>query len=77
MSHIQVIGNGKGREVNSNQFERWLKKQGIVIINRKGTGHKTARNPATDQETTLPAHGGKKQLPTWLMEQIKKDLGLK
>lgn len=63
--------------MNSSQFERWLKKQGIVIETMKGTGHKRLYNPANGRTSILPTHGGRKQLKTGLMEGIKKDLGLK
>ncbi len=63
--------------MNASQFERWLRKQGIEVKTQNGTGHKTLKNPATGQRSTLPTHGGRKQLKTGLMEAIKKDLGLK
>jgi mRNA interferase HicA len=59
---------------NSNQFERQLRKLGIEISNKKGTGHKNLLNPAKSQ---IPSHGGRKQLGTGLMNKIIKDLGLK
>ncbi|NBC34534.1 MAG: addiction module toxin, HicA family [Alphaproteobacteria bacterium] len=63
--------------MNSSQFERWLRKQGMEIYNRKGTGHKEVRCPETGRKTMLPTHGGKQQLKKGLIEAVKKDLGLK
>ena len=63
--------------MNSDQFARWLKDQGIVITTKKGTGHKALFNPATGLITDLPTHGGSKQLPKGTVEGIKKKLGLK
>ena len=63
--------------MNSDQFQRWLKKQGIQIIPRRsGGGHKDLFNPSNDKWSQMPTHGGKKQLGTGLMRKIKKDLGL-
>ncbi len=63
--------------MNSDQFGRWLRKQGIRIENMGGTGHKSLFNPKTGKWSQLPTHGGGKQLGTGLMERIKKQLGLK
>lgn len=63
--------------MNSSQFERWLRKQGIVASNLKGTGHKRLTNPANGRTTMLPTHGSQKQIGKGLREKIKKDLGLK
>lgn len=62
--------------MNSSQFERWLKKQGIEVATKKATGHKALRNPRNGAVSQLPTHGGQKQLGTGLMNKIKKDLGL-
>jgi mRNA interferase HicA len=64
--------------MNSRQFERWLKAQGIKIIERKsGGGHRDLHNPTSGRWSQIPTHGGRKQLGTGLMEKIRKDLGLK
>ncbi|WP_299441149.1 type II toxin-antitoxin system HicA family toxin [uncultured Rhodospira sp.] len=63
--------------MNADQFERWLRKQGIEVRDKKGTGHKFLLNPANGKTSQIPTHGGRKQLKTGLMEGIKKDLGLK
>ena len=63
--------------MNSNQFIRHLKKQGIEVENRNGTGHRDLYNPENGLISQVPVHGSHKQLGTGLMEKIKKDLGLK
>lgn len=63
--------------MNSSQFERWLKSQGIVVTTKKGTGHKNLTNPSNSQRSQIPTHGGAKQLGPGLINKIKKDLGLK
>ncbi|WP_041795135.1 hypothetical protein [Pararhodospirillum photometricum] len=63
--------------MNTDQFERWLKNQGVLVDTKKGTGHKDLLNPANGKRSILPTHGGRKQLGTGLVERIKKDLGLK
>ncbi|GEO82638.1 type II toxin-antitoxin system HicA family toxin [Pararhodospirillum oryzae] len=62
--------------MNSSQFERWLKKQGIQVSPQNKTGHKDLYNPANNTRSTLPTHGGAKQLKTGTMEAIKKALRL-
>jgi mRNA interferase HicA len=62
--------------MNSQQFRRWLVKQGCTVDPGKGKGgHVVVR--LSGRWTILPMHGGKKQLGTGLMEKIKKELGLK
>jgi mRNA interferase HicA len=68
---------GQAGPVNSSQFERWLKKQGIVVTLHHSGSHRGLKNPATGQTSILPWHGGRKQIGKGLQEQIKKDLGLK
>lgn len=63
--------------MNSSQFIRYLRKQGIEVKNRKGTGHRDLYNPDNGMISQVPVHGSHKQLGTGLMETIKKDLGLK
>lgn len=62
--------------MNSDQLERWLRKQGMEIINKKGTGHKIAKNPLTGNKTEFPVHGGSKEIKKGTLLKIKKDLGL-
>lgn len=60
--------------VTSQELKRWLAKQGCTFEPGRG-GHLTVRlgNKVTD----LPMHGNKKDLPTGLVNGIKKNLGLK
>lgn len=59
--------------MNSDQFRRYLAKQGTTFEHGKG-GHLIARRG--DRMSVLPQHGGAKQLGTGLMRKIKKDLGI-
>lgn len=59
--------------MNSDQFRRYLAKQGATFEPGKG-GHKIVR--LNGRTSVLPTHGGAKQLGTGLMNKIKKDLGL-
>jgi mRNA interferase HicA len=62
--------------VNSRQFRNWLAKQGCTFeVKKSGSGHLVVRRGSAKSE--LPMHGGNKQLGTGLINQIKKDLGLK
>ena len=61
------------RCMNSNQFRRYLAKQGCSFEPGKG-GHLIVRRD--DKMSVLPQHGGAKQLGTGLMNRIKKDLGI-
>ena len=63
--------------MNSDQFARALRREGIVIERKKGTGHKALTNPKNGMRSELPTHGGAKQLPKGLMIAIRKQLGLK
>ncbi len=61
--------------MNSNQFVRWLKKQGCTTeTHSRGSGHVTVK--LGDRKSQVPMHGGKKQLGTGLMNKIKNNLGL-
>jgi len=60
--------------LTSNEFKRWLQKQGCSFEPGKG-GHLIVRRG--DRISTLPMHGKQKELGTGLVERIKKDLGLK
>ena len=63
--------------VNSNEFKRWLAKQGCTFKTHKGgSGHLTVTNPVNGNISQLPMHG-KKELGKGLMQAIKKQLGLK
>lgn len=59
--------------MNSNQFRRYLTKQGCTFEPGKG-GHLIVRRG--EKVSVLPQHGGAKQLGTGLMRKIKKDLGI-
>lgn len=62
--------------MNSDQFRRYLVKQGCTVEVGSGKGgHVLIRNG--ERTSVLPTHGGSKQLGTGLMNKIKKDLGLK
>ena len=60
--------------MTSNEFKRWLKKQGCTFESGKG-GHLIVRRG--ELWSVLPMHGNEKELGTGLVNQIKKDLGLK
>ena len=60
--------------MNSAQFKRWLAKQGCRFEPGRG-GHLKVR--LGDRSAVLPMHGSRKELPTALVETIKKQLGLK
>jgi mRNA interferase HicA len=60
--------------MNSDQFRRYLAKQGCTFEPGKG-GHLIVRRG--DRRSVLPQHGGRKELGTGLVNAILKDLGLK
>ncbi|MGE0650721.1 MAG: type II toxin-antitoxin system HicA family toxin [Alphaproteobacteria bacterium] len=60
--------------MNSDQFSRWLRRQGATFEPGKG-GHRIVR--FNGRTSVVPTHGGRKQLGTGLINKIKKDLGLK
>ncbi len=60
--------------VTSNQFQRWLAKQGCTFASGKG-GHLIVREGG--RASVIPIHGSKKELGKGLVESVKKDLGLK
>jgi mRNA interferase HicA len=55
------------------EFRRWLERQGATFIPAKGSHHKVSLN---GRSTIFPDHGSK-EIGRWLVEKIKKDLGLK
>ncbi len=59
--------------MNSDQFRRFLQKQGCTFEPGKG-GHLIVRRGG--RKSVLPQHGGSKQLKKGLMIGIKKDLGI-
>jgi len=59
--------------VTSNQFKRWLARQGCAFEAGKG-GHVIVRRDG--RMSVLPMHGSSKELGTGLVNRIKKDLGL-
>ncbi len=59
--------------MNSDQFRRYLKKQGCTFEPGKG-GHLIVRR--NGRMSVLPQHGGRKQLGTGLMRKIRKDLDI-
>ncbi len=58
--------------VNSDQFRRYLAKQGCRF--EEGKRHTIVRRDG--KMSALPRHGGSKQLGTGLMASIKRDLGI-
>jgi mRNA interferase HicA len=58
------------------EFRRWLKKQGCTFKSHQGgSGH--VHVYYNGKKTQLPAHGAGKELKKGLVEDIKKQLGLK
>ena len=60
--------------VTSNQFRRWLAKQGCSFEPGHG-GHLIVR--LGSKISVLPMHGSSKELGTGLVQKIKKDLDLR
>ena len=60
--------------VTSQEFKRWLAKQGCTFESGHG-GHLIVR--LGTRMFVLPMHGTRKELGTGLVNRIKKDLGLK
>lgn len=60
--------------MTSQEFKRWLTKQGCTFEPGRG-GHLTVR--LGEKVTDLPMHGGKKDLGSGLVNAMKKQLGLK
>jgi mRNA interferase HicA len=60
--------------VTSQEFKRWLQKQGCTCESGHG-GHLIVRRG--ERMSVLPMHGKQKELGTGLVNSIKKDLGLK
>lgn len=57
------------------EFERWLAQKGCTFEEGRGKGgHIIVR--LGDTWTTLPRHGGKRDMGDRLMNRIKKQLGL-
>jgi mRNA interferase HicA len=62
--------------MNSKEFKRWLARQGCTFEpHAGGGGHLWVK--LGDRRSDLPMHGSNKELGTGLVNQIKKDLGLK
>lgn len=59
--------------MNSDQFRRYLAKQGCTFEPARGS-HLTARRG--DKSASVPQHGGAKQLGKGLMRKIKRQLGI-
>jgi mRNA interferase HicA len=62
------------RIVTSSELRRWLRKQGCTFEPGKG-GHLLIR--LGDRKSVLPMHGSEHELPKWIVEAIKKQLGLR
>lgn len=60
--------------MTSNEFKRWLRKQGCSFSPGKG-GHLIVTRG--DRFSVPPMHGHEKELGRGLMHRIKTDLGLK
>ena len=61
--------------MTSNEFKRWLKKQGCTFDSGGKGGHITVI--LGDKFAILPMHGNEKELGKGLVQSIKKALGLK
>ncbi|HZC16058.1 MAG TPA: type II toxin-antitoxin system HicA family toxin [Caulobacteraceae bacterium] len=62
--------------MNTNELKRWQTKHECRFETHKGgSGHVTVR--LGDKTSQLPMHGASKELGSGLVNQIKKDLGLK
>jgi len=59
---------------NSRQLKRWLRQQGCTVESGHG-GHLIVRRG--NKMSILLMHGSRKELPTGLVEGIKKNVGLK
>jgi len=59
--------------VTSQEFKRWLSKQGCTFESGRG-GHLIVR--LGEKMSVLPMHGKGKELGTGLVQAIKKQLGL-
>lgn len=60
--------------MNSNEFKRWLQKQGATFTPAKG-GH--IKVQLGSRVSFLPMHGNAKELGKGLVEKIKRQLGLR
>jgi mRNA interferase HicA len=60
--------------MNSNEFKRWLQKQGATFRPGSGGHFKVYLG---DKVCVLPMHGNSKELGKGLVEKIKKQLGLR
>lgn len=60
--------------MTSNEFKRWLQKQGAVFVPGNG-GHLMVR--LGGKTSVIPMHGNKKELGKGLVQKIKTDLGLR
>ena len=62
--------------MDAKEFQRWLKKQGIVVNAARGKGgHAQLLNPANGLTSVMPT--GRGDLKTGTVEGIKRQLGLK
>jgi len=59
--------------MRSNEFKRWLQKQGATFEPAKG-GH--LRIQLGNRISIIPMHGNAKELGKGLVEKIKRQLGL-
>ena len=65
--------NDSRRPMKYSEFRKWLKNQGAEFKPAKGSHFRVTLNGKT---TIFPDHGSK-EIGTGLVEQIKKQLGLK
>lgn len=61
--------------MNSQEFKRWLARQGCTFESKGRSGHLIVRRG--DHKSDLPMHGSRKELGKGLVERIKRDLDLK
>jgi mRNA interferase HicA len=71
--HIQHICCIMCETMTSQEFKRWLQKQGCTFESGRG-GHLIVRRGTA--MSVIPMHGKQKELGTGLVNRIKKDLGL-
>jgi mRNA interferase HicA len=68
-----LLRRGRGSHIKYSEFRKWLKNQGAVLTPAKGSHFRVTLNGRT---TIFPDHGSR-EIGKGLVEQIKKQLGLK
>ena len=74
MCYYNYIDNTQEDSVKYSEFLRWLKAQGVTIVNARGGGsHRKAS--VNGRSSIFPFHGSK-EIPEGTRKSIIKDLGL-